>query len=185
MLLGPFTDPSLRWKCVNLVCVLMGLFLLLPSPLYRAPAPIPQTRHITQDLPSPDTEQPEAPSIFDPFPFPEALQPQVAFWRDIFTQYSTDHMVIHDSWYLPVVYEVVDVSSSDFKSKEAGRKAVKAAQKKYETVLKRVSKKWDTPDKMTVTERQIYDLFQKYPESERFKKKNEKNKRNDIDNHCL
>ena len=85
-------------------------------------------------------------------------------------------MVIHDNWYLPVIYEVVDVSSPEFSSKSAGRKAVEAAKKKYHTILTNLSKKWDNPDNMTDTERQIYELFQKYPDSDRFKKKDAQNR---------
>lgn len=174
--IAAFTDPSLRWKWMGVLCGLIGLFLLFPSSLDRVPPLIPKSRDIVQNFPQPETTEPEPPSIFDPFPFPEALQPQVAFWRDVFTQYTTDHMIIHDNWYLPVVYEVVDVSSPEFTSKEEGRKAVQAAQKKYRTVLTNLSKKWDDPNSMTVTERQIYDLFQKYPESSRFKKKDAKDR---------
>ncbi len=170
------TDPALRRKWMGLFGVALVVLLLFPPSLDRVFAPPPQERDLTQEISPIETEAPETLSLFEPFPFPEALEPQVAFWREIFTQYTTDHMVIHDSWYLPVVYEVVDISSPEFGSKARGREAVDAAKKKYETVLSKLSEKWDAPDSMTVTERQIYDLFQKYPESDRFKKKDAKDR---------
>lgn len=167
-------DPSLRWKWIGLFWGLVLAFLMFPSSLDRVPVPLPQDRHIAPEAPS--EPAPEPTSVFDPFPFPDALEPQVSFWRDIFTRYTTDHLVIHDSWYLPVVYEVVDIASSEFTSKAAGKQAAKAAQKKYEEVLETLAQKWDDPDSMTATERQLYDMFQKYPNSDRFPQQDAKDR---------
>lgn len=45
------------------------------------------------------------------FPQPEELQPDIDFWVDIFTQYTTDQGVLHDSRNLGVVYEHIDFSA--------------------------------------------------------------------------
>lgn len=44
----------------------------------------------------------------EPFPQPAELQPDVDFWIGIFTRYSTDQGVLHDSRNLGVVYERID-----------------------------------------------------------------------------
>ena len=41
----------------------------------------------------------------EPFPQPPELQPDVDFWVDVFTEYSTDEGVLHDNRNLAVVYE--------------------------------------------------------------------------------
>jgi membrane-bound lytic murein transglycosylase D len=47
----------------------------------------------------------------DTFPQPPELQPDVDFWVDIFTRYSTNQGVLHDSRNLAVVYEHIDFAS--------------------------------------------------------------------------
>ncbi len=42
------------------------------------------------------------------FPLPAELEPDVQFWVDVFSRYSTDQGVLHDSRRLDVVYEVID-----------------------------------------------------------------------------
>jgi hypothetical protein len=120
MTIEAVTDSSLRSKWLGLLGVLLVILLLWPSTLDRIPAPMQQKRELAQELPPLDLETLDVASIFEPFPFPEALEPQVAFWRDIFAIYTTDHLVIHDNWYLPVVYEVVDMGSAEYASKAEG-----------------------------------------------------------------
>lgn len=154
-----------------LLVLMMGVLWCFPPSLDQVPPPQHQR---SLPLPPPE-EKPEA-SLFDPFPFPETLTPQVKFWKHIFTRYTTKHVVIHDSWYMDVVYEVVALDSPEFASEKEGWKAVQTAQKKYTQLLKAMSGKWEIPGKMTATERQVYDLFSKVPESTRFKKKDAKNR---------
>lgn len=55
-----------------------------------------------------------APAVADEtFPQPPELQPDVDFWTDIFTRYTTNQGVLHDSRNLAVVYEHIDFKSSD------------------------------------------------------------------------
>lgn len=48
----------------------------------------------------------------DLFPLPDALKPDVGFWRDVFTRYENDEGVLHDNRNLAVVYERVAVKES-------------------------------------------------------------------------
>lgn len=176
-----------NWKILFL-SILIGLF---PSMLDRIITPHLQMHGITQKIFAPKElleyndyqalpDKPEiknkVSSIFEPFPFPDALAPQVAFWREIFTKYTTNHLVIHDNWYLPVIYEVIDISGPEFGSKAAGRQMAEATKKQYETILSNLSEKWDNLNAMTITERKIYELFKQYPESIRFKKQDAKSR---------
>jgi membrane-bound lytic murein transglycosylase D len=47
------------------------------------------------------------------FPQPAELQPDVDFWVSIFTRYTTNQGVLHDSRNLGVVYEHIDFASDD------------------------------------------------------------------------
>ena len=52
------------------------------------------------------------------FPQPPELQPDVDFWVDIFTRYTTGQGVLHDSRNLAVVYEHIDFSSADRRARQ-------------------------------------------------------------------
>ncbi|MCP4397017.1 MAG: LysM peptidoglycan-binding domain-containing protein [bacterium] len=119
------------------------------------------------------TEEEERQELFHPFPFPDELQPQVNFWRIVFTKYTTNQAVIHDDRYMNVIYEVIDLNGLN---KGGAKKAIAAAVKKYENVLKGLAQHWDSPSKMTATEQQIHDLFKEIPESPYFEHKNAKDR---------
>jgi membrane-bound lytic murein transglycosylase D len=57
----------------------------------------------------------------DVFPKPPELQPDVDFWVSIFSQYSTDEGVLHDSRNLAVVYARLDVPA-DLSRRERNRR---------------------------------------------------------------
>lgn len=44
----------------------------------------------------------------DLFPVPPAIRPAVEFWKSIYADYDSDQMVIHDSRYLDIIYDVLD-----------------------------------------------------------------------------
>jgi len=45
----------------------------------------------------------------DPFPFPEQLEPQVAFWRNVYGVWSRGQTALHDDRHMNLVYEVLDL----------------------------------------------------------------------------
>jgi membrane-bound lytic murein transglycosylase D len=55
------------------------------------------------------------------FPQPPELQPDVQFWLSIFSQYSTDEGVLHDSRNLAVVYDRLDMPA-DLSRRERSRR---------------------------------------------------------------
>jgi membrane-bound lytic murein transglycosylase D len=61
------------------------------------------------------------------FPRPAAIEPQIRFWRAIFTEHSTHQVVLHDSFYLDKVYKVLD-----FRREAAGMDAVELERLKRE-----------------------------------------------------
>ena len=52
-------------------------------------------------------------SADETFPQPPQLQPDVDFWVDIFTRYTTNQGVLHDTRNLAVIYEHIDFSAAD------------------------------------------------------------------------
>ena len=79
------------------------------------------------------------------FPVPVSLRPAIAFWKDIFAEYDTHHVVIHDDRHLQLIYEVVDVSDlvlsgrSEVAQARERRRRVKAAMDRTRSALRSLS----------------------------------------------
>ena len=175
---------SAGWRRWVWAFALAALLLHLPAPLYVPPTADPP-RKLTftindvpaylNGLPAPIRNQasfwevrfiPDG-LIPDPpfrFPRPAALAPAVTFWRDVFTRYTRRQIIIHDDWYLNVIYAVVDLD-------EGGWKAVREVKQSYTEILEAMAPKWEHPDRMTPEERAIYDRFAEFPEAARFSKR--------------
>jgi membrane-bound lytic murein transglycosylase D len=78
------------------------------------------------------------------FPVPDVLVPNVAFWRDVFSKYTSTQTVIHDNWHVDVIFSVVDVSdlvaggSSEFVIERVREERVQDEIEKYQRVLRRL-----------------------------------------------
>lgn len=48
-------------------------------------------------------------SAGDEFPMPQALEPQVEFWRNTYTRWHRTEFALHDKLHMNVVYEVVEI----------------------------------------------------------------------------
>ncbi|MGI9270954.1 MAG: LysM peptidoglycan-binding domain-containing protein [Woeseiaceae bacterium] len=68
------------------------------------------------------------------FPQPPELQPDVDFWVDIFTRYTTDQGVLHDNRNLGVVYEHIDFSAAD--NRRGRQRKVSARREQLQTILR-------------------------------------------------
>ncbi len=64
-----------------------------------------RTRSVDADV----TPASQHAALHDPFPVPDALREPVAFWRQVFTQWSRSQVALHDTEYLNLIYEVMDL----------------------------------------------------------------------------
>ena len=76
-------------------------------------------------------------SAQDVFVRPTELEPDIAFWRSIYTSVGTDGGVLHDPEELEVVYEVMKFPA-DISSRERSSR-IDAAKKKYARILERLA----------------------------------------------
>jgi len=67
------------------------------------------------------------------FPRPAELEPDIAFWLTVFTDYTSDQGVLHDNRNLAVVYEQLNIPST-VSRRERNRRA-EARRKHYKSVL--------------------------------------------------
>jgi LysM repeat protein len=72
----------------------------------------------------------------DTFPLPAVIQPNVAFWTKIYTEYPSDHGVLHDSRRLDIIYGVIELVDPDrHGGRKTNNKRIKKAKKKYKAIL--------------------------------------------------
>jgi membrane-bound lytic murein transglycosylase D len=88
-----------------------------------------------------------APSLdAENFPIPPVLEPNIRFWSDVYSLYTTDQVVLHDDQYLDVVYVVLDVSDlersslSEMQRRRERSDRVDAARERTIAVLRRLSR---------------------------------------------
>ncbi len=78
----------------------------------------------------------------DVFPAYEAMRPNVAFWKKIYTEYDTTDGVIHDSRDLTIIYDVVKLVRQDRPGAgKINQARVKTARRKYKRILGQLAQK--------------------------------------------
>jgi membrane-bound lytic murein transglycosylase D len=65
--------------------------------------------------PSPDLD----PGLF---PLPAVLEPNVGFWSNVYSRYSTDEVALHDDLHLGVVYDILDMSDLERSEMSEGQR---------------------------------------------------------------
>ena len=99
-------------------------------------------------------------SYSDPFKIPNGLESKVNFWLKIYTQYTTDQVVIHDVDNLDIIYEVVDFSGRKHLSERAKRKKIKKIKNFYKKTLRKLARR-NKKTKMVARERRLYNQVKK------------------------
>jgi membrane-bound lytic murein transglycosylase D len=78
---------------------------------------------------------------FDPFPVYYSIKPNVEFWTQVYTKYSTKQGIIHDSENLHIIYEVVELPEpGGAGTKTNNKKRIKNAKSKYKRVLEKLAR---------------------------------------------
>jgi membrane-bound lytic murein transglycosylase D len=108
------------------------------------------------------------------FPRPAAIEPQVRFWRAIFTEYSTHQVVLHDALRLDKVYGVLDFRR--FLDDGMSEGAVERLQRietdleleRIRATLLRLHGLGSQPESLTPEEQKIWGLFADDSSPDRF-----------------
>jgi membrane-bound lytic murein transglycosylase D len=91
----------------------------------------------------------------DAFSYSPELEPDVRFWIRVYTEVTTDQGLLHDDWYLGLVYEVLRFDPSD--SPRQREHIVEQAKARYAALLRRFAA-GDT-ENLTPHERRILHDF--------------------------
>src|SRR5213083_1510057 len=107
------------------------------------------------------------------FPRPAELEPQIRFWRAVFTQYSAHQVVLHDAVHLDKVYKVLDFRSrlddgfSDGELAGLERIETDVELDRLRATLLRLHALGPHPESLTAEERAVYDLWADDPAPDR------------------
>lgn len=110
------------------------------------------------------------------FAVPKGMEERVQFWKDIYTKYSSDQGILHDSLYVHIIYEDVDFTDiakddtlSNKQKEKARRKRVDERKKEIASRLKRLSEVKDGGVSLEGEDRRYWDMFEKVDEPRKFK----------------
>jgi membrane-bound lytic murein transglycosylase D len=93
----------------------------------------------------------------EPFPLYPCIQPNVEFWKKIYSEYSTSQGVLHDSLDLSIIYGVIELEDPDHSgARRINRKRIKSAKHRYERILSKLAR--GLPPKGAI-EQSVADLF--------------------------
>jgi membrane-bound lytic murein transglycosylase D len=99
----------------------------------------------------------EIPPGLDPFPAYPCLETNIDFWKKVYTEYTLEQGIIHDSWNLSIVYEVIALEDEDRPGAfMINKKRIRRAQEKYKNILTKLAR--GNPPSSPEEER-ISDLF--------------------------
>ena len=73
------------------------------------------------------------------FPIPPGLQKNVEFWKKIYSEYSTKHVLVHDTENLNIIYEVVYLGDKPL-SRRARERKLEKVKIKYRSILRKLAK---------------------------------------------
>jgi len=92
----------------------------------------------------------------NPFPRPAELEPSIEFWKKVYTVYTTEEGIIHDSDDLTIIYEVMDLAGiADIKTLR--NKRIRSIKEKYRNILSSIIRKRGL--NLNKEEERVFNLF--------------------------
>ena len=117
---------------------------------------------------------PGRPGAATSFPRPPEMEHQIRFWKKVFTEYSQDQVVIHDTADLDKIYTVLDFRPyadqgyRSFEIDQIRKDTTDGEILRIRTLLLRLQ---GAPrDSLTADDRRIYDLFRNDPDPYKFQR---------------
>lgn len=94
------------------------------------------------------------------FATPAGLEPQVEFWRKVYSQWRLDQVVLHDDRYMQLIYQVIDLpGSADQRYDEQQRAYVRASQQGLEMRLRSLESKLFADQPLDFSEQRLLQLI--------------------------
>ena len=133
---------------MNLRCTSSFMWLLLCCSVFGTAQAAPITGSIARS--------PGGDAVPDPFPRPDALAEQVAFWRSVYGYWSLGQVALHDMDYPGIVYEVIDLPGEASEGYTAAQKKfVDERRTALQVQLQSLAQRYKTPSLLSDSEREL------------------------------
>lgn len=110
----------------------------------------------------------------DLFPIPSQIEKNVEFWTKIYSQYSTNHVVIHDKDDLSIIYKVVNLNDyyPDSTSLSIKWNVIEDIKTEYRHILQKLAGMSESVnlDSLTREERHVYIVWAQSDDPNKFSK---------------
>src|SRR5215471_2026740 len=111
------------------------------------------------------SESTEAPEFPNPklFPMPRGYEPNVRFWMRVYSEWGEDQVVIHDSRYMDIIFDVISIPEENDMLRAASNSEVRASLEKYKNILMDLH---NDPNSRTISKKhqEVYDLYKNISE---------------------
>ena len=110
----------------------------------------------------------------DVFKTPPGMADRVQFWKDIYTKYTSDQGILHDSHFINIVYEGVDFSDITAHTEWTARQREKARRARVDGKKKEIAlrlkhlQELTSGDGLEGDDRRYWDMFSKVEEPKKF-----------------
>ncbi|MEK7846049.1 MAG: transglycosylase SLT domain-containing protein [Nitrospinota bacterium] len=129
-----------------------------------------------EEINSPEVSTEEDETLFEELSSPDAnlfhvppnLRANVDFWKKIYTEYTTNQMVIHDSNNLNVIYAVVDLSNGLRIGNKIKKWKISEVRKKYRNILISIHYKIKKGRMLNDEEIEVYKKFDNIDKPNKF-----------------
>jgi peptidoglycan lytic transglycosylase D len=102
------------------------------------------------------------------FPMPKGYEPNVRFWMRVYGEWGEDQMVIHDSRYMDIIFDVISIPEENDMLRAASTTEVRASLEKFKKILMDLHN--DPNAKANSRDHQeVYDLYKNIAEPDKFR----------------
>ncbi len=103
-----------------------------------------------------------------PFPQFDVIEPNVTFWKRVYTEFDTTQAIVHDSINLNIIYEIINLVPYDAPgARKVNQKRMKRAKMRYQGLLKRLAR---NPDINNANCQKVAKLFGVQATAETFRR---------------
>ncbi len=102
-----------------------------------------------------------AAAVINPFPVFPAIRANVRFWEKVYSRYSSEQGLIHDSNNLGIIYEVINLRDGKIPANSRlNRRRIRSVEKKYRRILRRLA---NGHPAVSTLEKRIITMFGGHP----------------------
>ena len=136
-------------RSVSVLSLVRSLLVVVLISGCSSPTPTVQHQPLRSERPAEPSRAPRqaastpSPANDDGFPRPPELEPQIAFWRNVYGSWRRSQVAVHDDRYLDVVYELIELPGAIGEGYTAAQKDLISERKQFwQSYLRGLEQAW-------------------------------------------